>query len=125
MGQPDTKAKHFGRNIVRIRELRDIKQETLAAGLGISQQAVSKMEQTAEIDNERLQQVADILGVTVEGLKNFSEDAIINNINCTFADNAINTLYQYNPIEKIVELYDRLLQSEREKVEILTALLKK
>jgi len=35
---------HIGRKISRIRELRGMKQETLASELGISQQAVSKIE---------------------------------------------------------------------------------
>ncbi|HTN20446.1 MAG TPA: helix-turn-helix transcriptional regulator [Pelobium sp.] len=35
---------HIGRKISRIRELRGMKQEALAQELGISQQAVSKLE---------------------------------------------------------------------------------
>jgi len=35
----------MGRKVGRMRELLDIKQETLAAELGITQQAVSKLEQ--------------------------------------------------------------------------------
>ncbi len=33
-----TKPKHIGRNISRIRELREMKQEALAVALGVSQQ---------------------------------------------------------------------------------------
>ncbi|PHR87060.1 MAG: transcriptional regulator, partial [Leeuwenhoekiella sp.] len=36
-----TKPNHIGRKIARIRELRGMKQETLAEELGISQQSVS------------------------------------------------------------------------------------
>lgn len=35
---------HLGRKVGRMRELLGVKQETLAADLGISQQAVSKLE---------------------------------------------------------------------------------
>ena len=35
---------HLGRKISRIRELRGMKQESLATELGISQQAISKLE---------------------------------------------------------------------------------
>jgi len=45
---------HIGRKISRIRELRGMKQEALAAELGISQQAVSKIEQSADVDGEAL-----------------------------------------------------------------------
>jgi len=34
------KPKHIGRNISRIRELRDMKQEALAYAIGVSQQTI-------------------------------------------------------------------------------------
>jgi transcriptional regulator with XRE-family HTH domain len=46
---------HLGRKISRIRELRGMKQETLAAALGVSQQAISKLEQSEYIDDEKLE----------------------------------------------------------------------
>ncbi|MNR54119.1 hypothetical protein D3C85_1742510 [compost metagenome] len=51
-----------------------------------------------------------------EGIKHFTEETIFNNIN-NFHDNSIQN--NFNPIEKIVELYERLLASEREKIELL------
>lgn len=123
MSVPRTKAvMPIGRKIERIREIRGIKQETLAAGLGITQQAVSKMEQSDEVDDERLAKVAELLGVTADAIKNFSEEAMINNIQNTFHDHSIQN--QFNPVEKIVELYERLLESEREKVTLLQDALK-
>jgi transcriptional regulator with XRE-family HTH domain len=114
---------HIGRKITKLRELRGMKQEVLAAELGISQQAVSKIEQSADVEDEALIKIAKVLGVTVEGLKHFTEDSVFNNIN-NFHDNSIQN--NFNPIEKIVSLYDekvalleRLLASEREKVELL------
>jgi transcriptional regulator with XRE-family HTH domain len=120
---------HIGRKISRIRELRGMKQEALAAELGISQQAVSKLEQSENIEEEVLSKVAKVLGVTSEGVKNFSEEGIFNYFN-NFNDSSTGAFNNYNctfnPIDKIVALYEdkvalleRLLQSEREKVEIL------
>jgi len=108
---------HIGRKISKIRELRGMKQETLAAELGISQQAVSKIEQSAKVEEDALAKIANILGVTVEGLTHFTEDSVFNNIN-NFHDNSIQN--NFNPIEKVIELYERLLQSEREKNDLLT-----
>ena len=76
-----TKNNHIGRKISRIRELRGMKQETLAMELGISQQSVSNLEQSETIEEERLEQIAKVLGVTKEGIENFSEEMIFNNIN--------------------------------------------
>ena len=121
---------HIGRKISRIRELRGIKQETLANELGVSQQTVSRMEQSEKIEEEILEKVAVILGVPVDAIKNFSEETVINIISSTLNDNAgsinNNCSFTFNPIEKIVELYDekialleRLLQAEKEKNELL------
>ena len=131
---------HIGRKISRIRELRGIKQETLANELGLSQQTVSRLEQSETIEDDVLAKVANILGVSPEAIRNFSDEAIFNNIN-TFHDNSslndYSSLFNYqctfNPIDKILELVEenkklysekvdlleRLLQAEKEKVELL------
>lgn len=113
---------HIGRKISRIREMRGIKQEALAAELGISQQAVSKIEQSADVDGDALEKIANILGVSIDAIKNFSDEAALNYFN-TFNDNSTgafnNFNCSFNPIDKVVELYERLLASEREKNELL------
>jgi transcriptional regulator with XRE-family HTH domain len=126
-----TKPNHIGHKIGRIRELRGLKQEYIAHQLNVSQQTVSKIEQSETVEDQILEQIAKILGVTPEGIKNFSEEAVFNIIGNNFGDNSSNNnnyLCTINPIEKIIQLYDekvalleRLLQSEREKVELLQA----
>jgi transcriptional regulator with XRE-family HTH domain len=122
---PEVKSnKHHGRNIQKIRVYMSVKQEALAADLGLSQQGISSLEKQEVIDDDMLSKVADVLGVSAEMIKEFDEKNVINNINnvrdCTFSDNSINSVAgTFNPVEKIVELYERLLTSEREKVEIL------
>ena len=56
-----TKNRHLGYKISRIREIKGMKQETLAEELGISQQSVSNLENSEFIEEERLQKVADAL----------------------------------------------------------------
>jgi transcriptional regulator with XRE-family HTH domain len=122
---------HIGRKISRIRELRGMKQEALAAELGISQQAVSKIEQSSEVEDEALSKIAVALGITSEAIKSFSEDSIFNYFN-TFNDSSgagawsSHGTFNFNPIDKLVEifeenkkLYEQLLASEREKVDLL------
>jgi len=120
----DTKP-HIGRKITRIRELRGMKQEALAQALGISQQTVSAMENSEELDDKRLDDVAKALGVTKEALRNFSEEAVINYFN-NFYDNSSggNTIgafgtmtCNFNPLDKVVELYERLVKAERERAD--------
>ncbi|RZM25248.1 MAG: XRE family transcriptional regulator [Pedobacter sp.] len=113
---------HIGRKISKLRELRGMKQETLAAELGISQQAISKIEQSADVEDEALAKIANVLGLTPEAVKAFTEEAVFNIISNTFQDSSSNNnnyMCTINPLEKVIELYERLLQSEREKNELL------
>ena len=126
-----TKPKHIGRNISRIRELRGMKQEALATAIGVSQQSVSNIEGSETVDEERLQAIAEVLGVSAEAIKNYSDETVLNVINNTFTShdnstiNAINIQPNFNPLDKVVELYERLVQAEKDKVEYLEKLLKK
>ncbi|WP_192347918.1 helix-turn-helix domain-containing protein [Algoriphagus sp. Y33] len=126
---------HIGHKIRRIRELKGVKQESLAAELGISRQTVSKIEQSDTIDEEMLDRIARALDVPVERIKGFNEDAIINIISSTLYDNAgsinNNSTLNFNPIEKLValfeenkNLYERMLETERSKIKLLEDQLK-
>ncbi|MDN3675220.1 helix-turn-helix transcriptional regulator [Flavobacterium branchiarum] len=124
-----TKPNHIGRKISRIRELKDMKQEALAQALGTSQQTVSTIENSETIDEDKLIEVAIALGVTPEAIKNFSEEAVLNIIGNTYHDNGIvnagvNHNCNFNPLDKVIELYERLVQVEKEKNEYLENLLK-
>jgi transcriptional regulator with XRE-family HTH domain len=132
-----SRPKHIGRNISRIRELRDMKQEALAQALGMSQQTVSAIENSETIEDGKLAEVAKALGVTVEAIKNFSEENMISYFN-SFHDNSTNNgqnaaypIYNFNPLDKLIEVYDekeklyeRLIQAEKEKVEYLEKIIK-
>lgn len=128
-----SRPKHIGRNISRIRELRDMKQEALAQALGTSQQTVSAIENSETIDDSKLAEVAKALGVTAEAIKNYSDETILNVIsshdNSTIT--AINIQPTFNTVDKIVELYEekeklyeRLIQAEKDKVEYLEKIAK-
>ncbi|MEO8535639.1 MAG: helix-turn-helix transcriptional regulator [Flavobacterium sp.] len=129
-----TKPNHIGRKISRIRELKDMKQEALAQALGTNQQAISAMENSETIDDEKLTEVAKALGVSVEAIKNFTEENMINYFN-TFNDTKNSNVNfghscTFNPLDKLVEaydenkkLYERLVQAEKDKNEYLEKLL--
>lgn len=112
---------NIGQKIARLREIRGIKQADLARRLGVTQQALSKMENCESMDDERLERVASALEISPDTIRNFREDVIINNV---YDQNNTVINYQFNPIEKIVALYDQLLATERKRIELLEALLK-
>lgn len=123
-----TKTKHIGRNISRIRELRGMKQEALAIAIGVSQQTISNIEGSENVDDSILEKLSTVLNVSPEGIKQFSEETVFNIINNTFTDNSSNNnnyLCSINPLDKILELYERLLKAEKEKIEYLEKLLNK
>jgi transcriptional regulator with XRE-family HTH domain len=129
-----SKTGHIGRKISKIRELRGMKQEALAIAMGVSQQTISNIENSEEVEDKTLQRIAEALEVSVEGIKNFSEEAVFNIINNTYHNtssdsstliaSSVNYQPTFNTIEKIVELYERLLQAERDKVAYLEQLKK-
>ncbi|WP_177763133.1 helix-turn-helix domain-containing protein [Flavobacterium sp. I3-2] len=130
-----TVKKHIGRNISRIREMKGMKQETLAEILGISQQKMSVIENTEDLEDAKLNEIAKALEVPASAIKEYSDERMINIISHnTFQDDssAVKNLYNptFNPLDKLVEaydenkkLYERLLQAEKEKTSYLEQLL--
>lgn len=124
--------RHVGRNLQRIRVYLGMKQEVLAADLGVNQQIISKIEKQEEIEEGFLKRIAEVLGISEEVIKDFDVEKTIFNINHhNYKDANISegaTTYaivqQINPLEKIVELYERLLKSEQDKIEILKKYMK-
>lgn len=116
--------RHIGKNISRIRGLRGIKQESLAMDLGLSQSEVSIIENSDSIEEELLSQIANILNVTPEIIEKFDENLAVFNINNCIENTTITESSQgihqiFNPLDQVVELYERLLASEKEKLELL------
>jgi transcriptional regulator with XRE-family HTH domain len=107
---------HEGRNVKRIREMLGIKQEALAVELGDdwNQKKISLLEGKETIEPQILDEVAKALKVPVEAIKNFDEETAINIISNTFNNNsydnstfhALNLNSTFNPLDKIVQLYD-------------------
>lgn len=134
---------HHGRNIKRFREVQGIKQDTLAAELGEewTQKKISLLEGKEEIEADLLQKVAHALKIPVTAIENLDDDDVVNIISNTFNDNSsdnstghmghsctlnINTGEKWlEALEENKKLYERLLQAEREKNDLLQKLLDK
>lgn len=112
-----------GRKVEKLRTVIGLSQAEFGQRIGgISRQAVSKLEQSKKISGERLEKVAAALGFSPEAVKNFTEDKLVFFIeNMHEHATAYNYNFQctYNPLDKVIELYERLLQLEREKVQLL------
>lgn len=127
-----TDSVHHGRNIRHTRKRKGIQQEVLANNVNLSQQTVSRYESMQVIDDEMLTRFAAALEVPMESLKyreesmpiiSFENNKFDNNDKATgigsIGSGGDNSTNHFNPVEKIVELYERLLQTEKEKNESL------
>ncbi|MFN8283342.1 MAG: helix-turn-helix domain-containing protein [Chitinophagales bacterium] len=104
---------HLGRNIAKLRSIKGYKQEEFAKLLKMSQQAVSRLENKKDIEEEMLQLVADKLQVPIEAIKAFSSESVINNFNQqggSVSNNVENVTI--NPIEKIEALYKQIIKDK-------------
>ena len=83
----------LGRKIEKVRRLRAMTQTQLGDLLGISKQAVSKMEQTRQMDDDKINEVANALGVTADTIRNFNEEATLNIIANTYHNHSSSVNY--------------------------------
>ncbi len=115
-----------------------------------NQKRISMLESKPKIDDELLEQVAEALKIPVVAIKNFDEEKTIMNIQNNYeganpnstvsvsgitGDPTTNNSCTFNPLDKLVEtmeelkslyaenkdLYERMLQTEKEKFELLKA----
>ncbi|MGV3604434.1 MAG: helix-turn-helix domain-containing protein [Dyadobacter fermentans] len=126
---------HEGRNLKRFREMMSVKQDALAFELGEdwNQQKISQLEQKEKIDSDILEQVAAILKIPAEAIRNFDEEQAITVISSTFNDQSqIGTLINNynNPIDAVLKLheekmalYERMLKEKDEMMERLERLI--
>jgi transcriptional regulator with XRE-family HTH domain len=107
-----------------------IKQEILAENIGLSQQTVSRLEGQETIEDEVLEKIATVLNTTAEVLRNFDEETAINIVSNTFQEgsfvgNVSNYNPTFNPIDKIVELYEQQIELYKQILKEKTELLEK
>lgn len=102
----------------------------------MSQQAVSKLEQSDIIEDATLERLARVLGTTSNVIKNFNEETAFNFIN-NFHDSSVNNgplnnhHCTFNPLDEIKELNDEkdelyraLLREKDEKIALLERMMK-
>ncbi|WP_313260080.1 helix-turn-helix transcriptional regulator [Sphingobacterium sp.] len=114
----------MGIKISSARRLVGITQKDLADRMGVTKQAVSKLEQTENVDDERLGKVAIALGISVEGLKKFDVGQVLyytNNfyekVEGTQGGMAGSVRIEHNhqfSMEQATKLFEELLRMERE-----------
>lgn len=125
------KSNNHGANVRRWREWRGINQDVLAEMIGVSQATLSGYEKKDKLEQDVLEKLAKALDIPVEAITELEVGTSINIYSGTWQDNAITNQYTFNPIEKIVELYDdkialyeRMLKDKEQAIDLLHEVLK-
>jgi transcriptional regulator with XRE-family HTH domain len=109
---------HIGKNIAKIRELLGIKQDSLAFTLKISQQTISKIEQTENLRENTVERIANALGVSTSMIYKYSDQLLIDFLKEAISETDLlkeKTSVNLPVLEKIIELYERLILLELER----------
>lgn len=97
------------KNLVKIRKLKNITQEQMAAQLHMTQKQYSLLESgSTRMDAERLLELPKILGVSMEDLLSFDESLIFNNCSNILSRN--NTQNNTNSLtfDEVTALIDKI-----------------
>lgn len=109
----------IGDKIKRIRDIKGLKQEEVAALLNITPQAYSKVERNeTKLDTARLEEIAKIFKMSVEEIQQFDEkNLFFNNLQeCKDSITINNITNHYNNDQTVV---DSLLQQQKELISVL------
>lgn len=101
---------HLGNNIARLRGFRRLTQKEIAALLNLTQQDYSKIETRPDIDDALLERIAAVMDFPVELIRELEHSSIQTVHNSGSISDSI--FYQNNPVEKVTELYERLLKEK-------------
>lgn len=111
----------IGKNIRQIRELKNFSQDYVAGELDISQSTYAKIESGQIVPKiDRLQQIALVLEVDLSTLLNAS-----NNFTFNFQDKANYSGYINNQYNEMKEVYEKIINTQKEEIEFLRSMLKK
>lgn len=124
---------NHGANVRRWREWRNINQDVLAEMIGVSQATMSGLEKKEMIEPETVEKLAKALDIPIEAITDLDSSSSINIVSGTFnnsmasavgGSSTTNYSPTFNPIDRVAELYERLLKAEQEKVELLQEVLR-
>lgn len=99
---PDMKELSINERVKRCRKMCDMRQEDLAAAMGMKASTYSQMERTGEITAVRLIQIADILGISPNLLFYGTEEKEQPIIDPTTKHEKPGGLGQPNPVDPII-----------------------
>jgi transcriptional regulator with XRE-family HTH domain len=105
----ESEENHIGQNIQKIRKFRGIKQSDFAKAMGVNQQNISRMENSKEVSEEKIEQASKILDATAKQIKELGKSVIVNNN--VFSNDQINF-----PIAQVLEHFQGVIDDKDQEI---------
>jgi transcriptional regulator with XRE-family HTH domain len=114
-----------GHRIRKVRELRNLTQERVAEQLGMTTSGYSRIERgEVRISIERLEQVANVLGVQPLDLTQFDKSVVLTN-DSTANDHSFNMVSDKELVDEIRRVYEAHIADLREEIAFLRSTFKR
>jgi transcriptional regulator with XRE-family HTH domain len=109
----------IGQKIKMIRELKGYSQDYMANMLNITQNTFSKIERgESNLSLDKAIEICNVLEIDINTLLNFDEKQVFNH--CSQSGNfGNNNTFNLNSIEKIQDLYERIIKAKDEEIDFL------
>jgi len=115
----------IGTKVKKLRELRNFTQEFMAASLEMTPSGYGKIERNeSEVTYQKLEKIAEVLGIKIEDIVNFNEKMVFNIMN----NNNSNDGYVVNNnsiSDNEKRLYEQLIEQLQEENKLLKSMLEK
>ncbi len=110
----------IGYKIRKVREIKNLSQKYMADKLSISQSSYSDIENCKTfLSDEKLEEIARILEVTPDTIKNFNDQVVFN----ACSQSGYYNVNNINQIEKIELLYKEIIKTKDEQISQLLNLI--
>ncbi len=116
----------IGDKIRKIREIKGLEQKEMAEKLNILPQVYSNLERNkTKMDEDRLEQIAKILGISVETIREFDTNKLFINSTPIFgntrdvAKKIINNSKNSKMIDSLLQSKDELIKKQQEEISFL------
>lgn len=114
----------IGKNIKQCREARNLTQQYMAEKLGISQKTYSRIESDeTSVTIEMLAKIAEIFNLRITDILLMDTSMVFHNVS---NNQTGGEFYAYNATEvkHVIDLYEKLLNSKQEQIDLLKSQIK-
>lgn len=111
----------IGSKIRKLRELKNYTQEYMADRIGVGQSSYARFEKDdSDITISKLQQIADILEISIHDILDFNKSFFLNNTSTNSNFNSPNsTVNDLKLVEEIIKSKDKVIASLEAQIELM------